>query len=194
MRCGEWDALLKIYILNCILTWIMECIKTFIMIQTQHVYYCQTPIPGQSWESTLFSCGNNNKNNLTKILPEGALLGFWNFACDAQLPNEWYCTLKHDIFGGALYPSFFTLNPTPFILHYAFFNFQSYSRGWSLTSKKSFLFLNIKPFNTLKNLNLNTIDLLYKPKPLTIVSKNKLIDNFIIHCFAVLMVACGQRQ
>ena len=37
-------------------------------------------------------------------------------------------------------PSFFTLNPTPSILHSASFNFQPYSRGWSLTSKKPFLF------------------------------------------------------
>ena len=40
-----------------------------------------------------------------------------------------------------LHPPFFTLNPTPPILHSASFNFQPYSRGCSLTWKKPFLFL-----------------------------------------------------
>ena len=36
---------------------------------------CQTPIPVQTWELTLLSPGNNNKNkNLTQILAEGAKL------------------------------------------------------------------------------------------------------------------------
>jgi hypothetical protein len=38
------------------------------------------------------------------------------------------------------HPSFFTLNPTPSILNSASFNFQPDSKGWSLTSKKPFLF------------------------------------------------------
>ena len=38
------------------------------------------------------------------------------------------------------FPLFFTLNLTPFILQFASFNFKPYSRGWSLTSKKPFLY------------------------------------------------------
>ena len=36
--------------------------------------YCQTPIPGQTWELTLLRHGNN-KNDPTQILPEGVVLG-----------------------------------------------------------------------------------------------------------------------
>jgi hypothetical protein len=39
-----------------------------------------------------------------------------------------------------LHPPLFAVNHTPFIIHSASFNFQPYSRGLSLTSKKSFLF------------------------------------------------------
>ena len=42
-----------------------------------------------------------------------------------------------------LHPPLFTLNPPPPILHSASFNFQPYSRGRSLTSKKPF-FISIK--------------------------------------------------
>ena len=38
-----------------------------------------------------------------------------------------------------LHSPFFTFNPTPSTCHSASFNFQPYSRGWSLTSKKPFL-------------------------------------------------------
>ena len=38
--------------------------------------YCQTPIPGQTWELTLLSHGNKNNKNPTQILPEGAVLVF----------------------------------------------------------------------------------------------------------------------
>ena len=55
--------------------------------------YWQTPTPGQIWDLTLLLCGkkkkkNNNNKNPHQILPEGAVLGFWNFACGPQLPNK----------------------------------------------------------------------------------------------------------
>jgi hypothetical protein len=40
-------------------------------------------------------------------------------------------------------PSFFTLNPTLSILHFAYFNFQPYRSGRSLNSKKPFLLENV---------------------------------------------------
>jgi hypothetical protein len=46
------------------------------------------------------------------------------------------------------HPSFFTLKPTPSIIHSASFNFHPYSRGWSLTSKKPFLFITVSAENT----------------------------------------------
>ena len=40
--------------------------------------FCQTPIPRETWELTLFYRGNNKKNkkNPNQILPEGAGPGF----------------------------------------------------------------------------------------------------------------------
>ena len=49
-------------------------------------YFCQTPIPVQTWELTLLSRGNNNNKN--QIFPEGVVLGLWNFPCGPQLPKE----------------------------------------------------------------------------------------------------------
>jgi hypothetical protein len=50
-----------------------------------------------------------------------------------------------------LHPPFITLNPTPFVIHPIFFNFQPHSRGWSLTSKKHFLLLFIFALRSSRN-------------------------------------------
>ena len=67
-----------------IFTWLFWCVSKCRLGQN---HYCPTPNPGQTWELTLLSCGNNNNNNkinnknktrtLTQILPVGAVLGLW---------------------------------------------------------------------------------------------------------------------
>ena len=63
--------------------------------------------------------------------------------CTITSPNiKWTESKKNITLHSSLLilrPPFFTRNPTPSILHSASFNFQPYSKGWSLTSKKPFL-------------------------------------------------------
>ena len=50
-----------------------------ILINVEHLLevYCQTPIPGQTWELTLLlHANNNNKNNPHPNFPKGIVLAF----------------------------------------------------------------------------------------------------------------------
>ena len=102
-----------------------------------YVYFCQTPIPGQTWELTLLSRGQNkNKKKPHLNSPRRGCARGLKFCMRLSVTkrirlhpeqNFWYLPLWPTMIYNILqfqmerikkkhHPIFFTLNPTPFIL------------------------------------------------------------------------------